>query len=194
MRVNGLAPPELYQVHPLGKSPVVTALGRTVAESSVITDFLIRHYQPSFEASSDDEDERLAVQYWATMAEGSLMGPLTMKLVFTTVKTTTPWLVRPIARAISDKVDSSYLMPTLKAQFDFIESHLQSQKAKGSDFFVSSHLTAADFMMSFPIEGACQRIPDLTGPNTRAYIQRMHDRPAYKRALEKGGEYAYSKM
>ena len=194
MRVKGLAPPELLQVHPLGKSPVITDRGRTIAESGVIVDYLIQHYGPSMAASATDEDERLAVAYWSQMAEGSLMGPLVMLRVFNTVKEKAPWYVRPVAKGISDNVDALYLTPTLTALFAYIETQLQAQKAKGSDFFVTNHLTAADFMMLFPLEAASQRAPSTMGEATKAWVRRMHARPAYKQGLEKGGEYAFASL
>ena len=191
---GGLAPPELIAVHPLGKSPVVTDGGRTLAESGVIVDYLIEHFGPQLRPSASDEDERLSVAYWSQMAEGSLMCPLVMRRVFGAVKTAAPWYVRPVARGISDKVDSLYLEPTLRAQFAFIEAHLQKQRAAGSDFFVSQHLTAADFMMLFPLEAALSRASPLVGEETQRYVHAMHARPAYQRAVDKGGEYAFAKM
>ena len=194
LRVKGLAPPELLQVHPLGKSPVITDHGRTIAESGVIVDYLIQHYGPQLAASSTDEDERLAVAYWSQMAEGSLMGPLVITRVFSTIKTDAPWYVRPIVQRISDAVDSNYLTPTLTSLFNFIEAQLQQQKANGSDFFVTHHLTSADIMLLFPLEAAVSRAPKTMGEATKAWVHRMHQRDAYKRGLEKGGEYAFAKM
>ena len=95
---GGLAPPELFDVHPLGKSPVISDGGRVVAESEVIVDYLIRHYGPALSPSPTDEDEQLSVAYWSAMAEGSVMGPLVMLRVFHTVETKSPWLVRPSRR------------------------------------------------------------------------------------------------
>ena len=189
-----LAPPELLAVHPLGKSPVITDDGRTVAESGAIVDYIIERYG-SDRMTASDYDERLAVNYWSHAAEGSFMPPLVMLQVFKAVREKTPWGVRIIASAITNAVETSFLNPTLTKLFELSESQLKANRAKGSGFFVGSHLTAADFMMLFPLEAvASGRGAVKLGSETKGWVDRMHARDAYKRALQKGGEYAYAKM
>ena len=191
-----LAPPELLAVHPLGKSPVITDNGRTVAESGAIVDYIIELYGAD-RFTVNEFDERLSANYWSHFAEGSVMPPLTMLQVFKAVREKTPWGVRFIAAAITHAVETSYINPTVQKQFDYIEQTLKANRAKGSDFFVGRHLTAADFMMLFPLEAVAAAGGRGAGPTlgseTKQWVGRMHARDAYKRALQKGGEYAYAK-
>ena len=191
---SGLAPAELLAVHPLGKSPVITDSGRTVAESGCIVDYLLETYGGGrFDART--YDDRLAVKYWSHMSEGSLMPPLVMLKVFAGVREKAPWLVRPVASGIANAVESAFINPTVQHLFDFIERHVKQQRANKSDFFVGEGLTAADFMMLFPLEAAKVGRGSLPlGEETKVWVDRMHARDAYKMALQKGGEYAYAKM
>ena len=112
-----------------------------------------------------------------------------------TIREKTPWAVRFVATGITNAVETSFINPTLHKLIDYIEAHLVAQRASGSDFFVGTHLTAADFMMLFPLEGAkAGRGTVPLGSETVQWVERMQARDAYKRALQKGGEYAYAKM
>ncbi|KAL0478986.1 glutathione S-transferase [Acrasis kona] len=185
-RVNGVAPPELKQVHPLGKSPVITDGDTVIAESAVIIEYLINKFgkfQPP-----QDEALRNQYNYWMHYAEGSLMTPLVVKLIMSTIQHQAPWYVRPISNGIVGSVDNNYLKPTLDSHFDFVESSLANAK----EWFVGDELTGADFQMSFPLEASASRVDLSNRPSISAYIQRIHNRPAYKRALEKGGPYNYA--
>ena len=187
----GLAPSELLAVHPLGKSPVITDNGRTIAESGAIVDYILDRYGASRFAVTD-YDERLSVNYYVHAAEGSFMPPLVMLQIFKAVREKTPWLVRPVATAITNAVESSYLNATLQHLFELVEQQLKANRAKGFDFIVGGHLTAADFMMLFPLEGAKYGRLSM-GSETSQWVERVHARDAYKRALQKGGEYSYAK-
>jgi len=187
-RVQGLAPKELKKVHPLGKSPIITDGGKTIIESAVIIDYLIAKYgkgrfDPKNEAGKDLNS------FWTHFSEGSLMCPLVITQVFNTVETQSPWIIRPIAKAISGQVQNGFTKPTINAQWEYVESELQKT---GGEFMIGDNLTASDFMMLFPVETATQR-SDIIGSKTKAWLQRVHSRPAYRKALEKGGEYAYAK-
>lgn len=181
-----LAPPELRAVHPLGKSPVITDDGLTIAESGAILEYLLERYGEGRLAPAAGTPERLRFRYWMHFAEGSAMPPLLMKLVFDRVESSPmPFFVKPIARAIAQKVKSSFIMPNLKAQRDFMESELTKSK-----WFAGDEFSAADVQMSFPIEAAAARGGlDDTYLNLQGYLQRIHARPAYVRALERGGKY-----
>jgi glutathione S-transferase len=177
-----LAPPELRRIHPLGKSPIVTDGERTLAESGPILDYLVdRHGQGRLRPAAGT-DARLRYDYWLHYAEGSAMSPLLMSLVFTTVKKKAPWPVRPIAKAIADKVFQGFIHPQLKTHFDWIESELGK-----STWFAGDELTAADIQMSYPIEAHQTRGEPASRPNTAAWLERVHARPAYKKAIEIGG-------
>jgi glutathione S-transferase len=119
-------------------------------------------------------------------AEGSAMPPMLMSLVFSKVRSApAPFFVRPIARAIADKVMADFVGPQLRLHVDYMEGELAR-----ADWFAGDRFSAADIQMSFPLEAAQARgaVTD-AHPRLRAFLARIHDRPAYRRALEKGGPY-----
>jgi len=181
-----LAPPELRAVHPLGKSPVITDGAVTVAESGAIVEYLVDRYGNGRLVPPAGTPERLRYTYWLHYAEGSAMPPLLMKLVFDRVETAPmPFFVKPIARGIAGKVKSTFIEPQLKLHFDYLESELGK-----ATWFAGEEMTGADVQMSFPIEAAAARGSGTSGrPRLAAFLQRIHARPAYQRALAKGGPY-----
>lgn len=113
------------------------------------------------------------------------MTPLLLTLVFNKIETSpAPFFIKPILKAVSAKVKSSFINPNLKGIFDFIEAELTK-----SEWFAGSEFSAADIQMSFPIEAAASRGAEHLGPKSQAYLKKIHARPAYKKALERGGEY-----
>ena len=183
-----LAPPELRAVHPLGKSPVVTEDDVTLAETGAIVEWVIERYGLGRLAPPPGSAERLRWTYWLHYSEGSAMPPLLLKLVFGRLPMSSPALLRPIVNAIAGKAQSSFIDPNLKAHFDYWEAELGK-----SEWFAGSEFTAADVMMSFPVEAAADRAGALNGrPRLAAFLQKIHARPAYRRALERGGPYAYA--
>jgi len=180
-----LAPPALKAVHPLGKSPVITDGDVTVAESGAIIEYIVDRYGKGRMVPAPGTPERLRYTYWMHYAEGSLMPLLVMKLVLSRVPQAVPFLVRPVARAIVGGVESLYLAPNLKLQLDYLEAELGT-----SEWFAGKDLTAADVQMSFPIEAAAARgEAGIMRPRLAMFLQKIHARPAYRRALEKGGPY-----
>jgi len=181
-----LAPPELRAVHPLGKSPVVTDEGRTVAESGAIIEYLVERYGNGRLIPPPGTPERLRYAYWMHYAEGSAMPPLLMKLVFDRVETAPmPFFVRPFARAIAGQVKRTFIAPQIALHLDYMEGEIAK-----SPWFAGNDLTAADIQMSFPLEAAAARGGlDTSRPKLMAFLERVHAMPAYKRALEKGGPY-----
>jgi glutathione S-transferase len=184
-----LAPPALRDVHPLGKSPVITDGDITVAESGAILEYLVEKYDDGSLAPPIGTPERLRWRYWMHFAEGSAMPPLLLKLVFDKVgKSPMPFFAKPIARAISAKVQAMIVEPNLKRQWDFMESELTHHK-----WFAGGEFSAADIQMSFPIEAAAQRGGlDASRPKLMSFLKRIHARPAYKRALKTGGPYSFA--
>ena len=184
-----LAPATLRKVHPLGKSPVVTDGDTTVAESGAIVEYLVERHGDGRLAPAPGTPERLRYTYWLHFAEGTAMPPLLMKLVFDKVATSPmPFFARPIARGISAKVISTFVQPNLKRQFDFMESELAARV-----WFAGDEFSAADVQMSFPLEAAAQRGGlDKRWPRLKAFVGRIHARPAYVRALERGGPYSFA--
>ena len=181
-----LAPPALRAVHPLGKSPVVTDDGTTVAESGAIIEYLVDRYGNGRLVPPAGTPERLRYTYWLHYAEGSAMPPLLLKLVFDRLEIAPmPFFIKPIARAISGRAKSSFIEPQIELHLDYLESELGK-----STWFAGNELTAADVQMSFPLEAAAARAGLAAGrPKLTAFLERIHARPAYQRALAKGGPY-----
>lgn len=183
---TSLAPESLRKIHPLGKSPVITDGNATVAESGAIVEYLLDQYGNGRLRPAVGTPERLRFTYWLHYAEGSAMTPLLLNLIFSRVaRAPAPFFVRPIARAIADKVKQSFITPQIKLHLDYMEGELQK-----SAWFAGEEFSAADIQMSFPLEAAATRGGlDTTRPKLWDYLQRIHARPAYQRALEKGGPY-----
>jgi len=186
-RKTSLAPPELKAVHPLGKSPVITDDDLVVAETGAIIEYVLDKYGKGRLAPPVGSPERLRYTYWMHAAEGTVMPLLVMALIFGRIETDTPWFLRPIAKVISSQVRSAYLGPNLEANLANIEAEL----GRGT-WFAGDEFTAADVQMSFPLEAAATRIEmGSKYPKIEAFLARIHQRPAYKTALAKGGPYAY---
>jgi glutathione S-transferase len=184
-----LAPPELRAVHPLGKAPVVTTDdGETLVESGAIVERLLEKYGEGRMLPKAGTPERLRHTFWLHYAEGSMMPPLLLSLVFNRVRTAPmPFFVKPIARGIADEVTKTFIAPQLKTHLDFIEAELGK-----SAWFAGEELTGADIMMSFPLEAAASRGGLGDRPKLAAFVARVHARPAYAKALERGGKYDYA--
>jgi glutathione S-transferase len=187
-----LAPPELLQVHPLGKSPVITDDANTLAESGAIIEYLLARFGPGNQGRLKPEPgtpEALRFTYWLHFAEGSAMPPLLLKLIFDRLpKSPMPFFVKPIAKGISAKVLKLMVEPNLKRQLDFMEAELGR-----SEWFAGSEFSAADIQMSFPVEASAQRAGlDASRPKLMGWLKRIHARPAYQRALQRGGPYDFA--
>lgn len=179
-----LAPAELKAVHPLGKSPVITDGDTVVAESGAIIGYLIERYGNGRLIPAAGTPERLRYDYWMHYAEGSIMPLLVMGLIMSFIPKRSPALIRPIARGIVESVNKGYLGPNLKTHLAFIESELGK-----STWFAGEELSGADIQMSFALEAAAVRSPASDHPRSAAFLKRIHARPGYQRALEKGGPY-----
>jgi glutathione S-transferase len=185
-----LAPPELTQVHPLGKSPVITDNGITVAESGAIIEYLLETYGAGRLVPKAGSEEARRFRYWLHFAEGSAMPPLLLKLIFDRIGSGQgmPFFAKPIAKGIAAKVKGLMVEPNLKRQLDFMESELTK-----SEWFAGDEFSAADIQMSFPVEAAAQRAGlDASRPKLTAFLKKIHARPAYRRALERGGPYSFA--
>ncbi|QUS37552.1 glutathione S-transferase [Tardiphaga alba] len=186
---NMLAPKELRAIHPLGKSPVITDNGNTVAESGAIVEYLVKTYGNGRLIPPDNTPERLRYTYWLHYAEGSAMTPLLLKLIFGLLPKRAPLLIRPIVNAVSAKALATLVTPQLRQHMAFWESELGK-----SEWFAGNEFTAADIQMSFALEAASARGGLESGhPKAMAWLARIHARPAYQRALEIGGPYEIGK-
>jgi len=180
-----LAPSSLKKVHPLGKSPVITDGDLTVAESGAIVEYLVERYGKGRLAPAPGAPARRRYAYWLHYAEGSLMPLLVTKLIFARLPVLSPFFVRPVVRALVRNVNRGYLDPQLRQHLGFLEGELTKNA-----WFAGEEFSAADVQMSFPVEAAAARGPggpDL--PRLHAWLERIHARPAYQRALAKGGPY-----
>lgn len=181
-----LAPETLRRVHPLGKAPVIQDGETTLAETGAIIEYLVERYGGGRLIPAPGTPERLRYTYWLHYAEGSAMPPLLLRLVFDRVAAApAPFFVRPIARAIAHKVNSAFIEPQIKLHLDYLEAEIGK-----TGWFAGSEFTAADIQMSFPLEAAAARGGlDRGRPGLAGFLERIHARPAYKRALERGGDY-----
>jgi glutathione S-transferase len=181
-----LAPPELRMVHPLGKSPVITDGDLTLAESGAIVEYLADRYGAGKLAPAFGSAERVRYLYWLHFAEGTAQPPSLLKLLFERIKSKSPLLVRPIARAIADRALASYVLPNIQRNLDFMESELGKH-----EWFAGAQFSAADIQMSFPVEAYRARGGlDEKRPRLMRFLEKIHSRPAYRSAVERGGEYA----
>src|SRR4029077_11926920 len=183
-----LAPPALLAIHPLGKSPVLVDGTVTVAESGAVIEYLMDRYGAGRLIPAAGTSERLGYTYWLHYAEGSAMPPLLLKLVFDRVANApAPWPVSAIARRIAGTVQNSFIGPQLKRHLDYMEAELTAHP-----WFAGNEFTAADVQMSFPLEAAKSRAGlNASRPRLWDFLERIHAREAYKRALERGGPYSF---
>jgi glutathione S-transferase len=182
-----LAPPALRAVHPLGKSPVLVDGDVTVAETGAIVEYLVEKSGGRLRPEAGTP-ERRRWTYWMHFAEGSLMQQLLLDLILSSAPARAPEPMRAAAKVVTDGARQGYVAPNLKAMFDLVEAELGR-----SPWFAGEQFSAADVMMSFPLETAGARSGAFEGrPRLAAFVERIHARPAYRKALARGGPYAYA--
>ena len=183
------APASLRAIHPLGKSPVIVDGERTVAESGAILEYLVETYGKGRFVPAAGTPERQRYTYFMHYAEGSLRPILLLKLIFSRLPSRLPLLMRPVGRMIAAGADKALITPQLATHFAFLESELA-----GRDWFAGDTISAADVQMSFPLDAASARttLGDRF-PKLQGFLDRIHARPAYKRAIERGGAFALLK-
>ncbi len=183
---TGLAPPELLEVHPLGKAPVITDGKRTIAESGAIIEYLMYEYDDGRLRPQEGTEERLAYNYWLHYAEGTFAPLMILSLVLSRIEEAPmPFFLRPVSKGIAQKVRDAYLDTNVRRNLDFMEARLSESR-----WFCGNVFTAADVQMSFALEAAEVRT-NLAGeyPHLAAFLETIRARPAYLRALDKGGHY-----
>jgi glutathione S-transferase len=179
------APASLRQVHPLGKAPAVVDAGRTLAESGAILETLVERHGAGRLVPAAGTAERERYTHWMHYAEGSAMPALVLRLIFSQMpRQPMPALARPVVRALARNVVDTFVQPQIDQHLDYMESELSK-----ATWFAGADFTAADIQMSFPIEAAAAGGSVDGRPNLRAYLQRIRERPAYRRAVDKGGPY-----
>lgn len=177
-----IAPPELEQVHPLGKSPVITDGDKTIAESGLIIEYLVDKYGNGRFVPAQGSPEYWRCRYFMHYAEGSLMPFLLLRLITTRMRGA-PFLVRPIANKIADQLESIFVAPNLKRHVAFVDSELAK-----SPYFAGPELTIADIQMLSPMQAIEMRVPDPPA-RIRDWLARVRERPAFQRALERAGPH-----
>ena len=168
---SNLAPESLKQVHPLGKSPVITDGNRTVAESGAIVEYLVRKYGRDRMMPDEESPEFVSYLHWMHYAEGSAMLPVMLSL----------YVMRlgEAGKPLHPRIESE-----VQNHFGYMNEALGQR-----DFFVGDTLSGADIQLTFPLEAA-RSLGLLKGfENLGRYLDKMHERPAYKRGIERGGQY-----
>ncbi len=166
-----LAPPELYKIHPLGKSPVIKDDVLVMAESGAIVEYLVGKYANGSLSPPIGTSAHAKYLYWMHFAEASAMTQLILKLYFSRM----PAAQGPLVERVNGQI---------AAQLDYMESELGKQP-----FFAGEKFSAADIQMSFPIIAATARGGlDESRPHLMNYLATLQSRPAFHRANERGGE------
>ncbi|TNE91009.1 MAG: glutathione S-transferase [Deltaproteobacteria bacterium] len=175
------APPELEKAHPLGRAPVLEVDGRVLAESGAILEFLAdMHPALRPEAGTPEFQD---YRFWMHYAEGSLMPPLLVQLIMGQIRDAkVPFFLKPITRSIADNVDAKFTNDQLGRHVHFVD-----QQLAGHTYFVGNQFTAADIQMVYAVEAVLERSGIGGVDHLAAWHARVASRPAYKRALEKGG-------
>lgn len=184
---TSLAPAALKAIHPLGKSPVIEDGDIRVAETGAIIEYLLEVHGNGRLKPAAGTDAARRFTYWLHYAEGSAMTPLLLKLVFSQLPKRSPLLIRGVVKAVADRVQQSFIDPQIVSHINYWEAELGR-----SEWFAGDEFSAADIMMSFPLEAAGSRVPfGPDKPRIAAYLKAIHARPAWQRALERGGPYSY---
>jgi glutathione S-transferase len=181
------APAELRRVHPLGKSPVITLEdGSVVAESGAILETLVDLYGNGRLRPEPGTEAFRRYQFFMHYAEGSLMPPLLVRFIMARLRVAPlPFFVKPIAKGVASKIDSTFTNPELARHMEFLEGELE-----GRQWLAGDEPTAADVQMSFPLEALIARAGAVAShPRISTYVERIHARPAWQRARERGGPY-----
>lgn len=172
--VTNLAPPELLAVHPLGKSPVIEDDGKTIYESAAIVEYICERHGGAHLVPARGTDDHIRYLEFLHFAEGSAMTPILLNLY--------TGRLGEAAAPLRPRIDQQ-----LQSHFQYMEDQLRP-----SGWYVGDTLTGADIMLSFPAEAAVKMGYAADKPKLTAYVAAIHARPAYQKALEKGGPYAYA--
>lgn len=186
-----LAPESLKMVHPLGKAPVLVDGTNTLVESGAILEYLVEKYGDGKFRPALKTPESLRYTFWMHFAEGSAMTPLLLSLIFSRVASPPlplplKLMISPVAKMIAAKVNRMLISPNLIIHQKYMEAELSR-----TTWFAGEEFTAADVQMSFVVEASQARggLTKSSHPNLISFLERVHARPAYRRALEVGGPY-----
>ena len=183
-----LAPPELRAVHALGKSPVIVDGDTTVAETGAIVEYLVDRDGAGRFRPAAGTPQFLRYRYWLHFAEGSAQPQLLLKyhinrIVGSAATPAEQEAARVLLANLTTATDAN-----LRNNLDFMEAELQR-----GPWFAGDEFSAADVMMRFPVEVSAERAGlDASRPRLWAFLERIHARPAYRRARERGGPYRFA--
>ncbi|MFN3619826.1 glutathione S-transferase family protein [Sphingorhabdus sp.] len=172
--VTNLAPESLTNIHPLGKSPLIEDNGNVIFESGAIVEYVCERHGGSHLLPARGTDQHIRYLEFLHFAEGSAMTPILLNLYTARLGEA----AAPLHPRINQQLES---------HFAFMETSLDA-----TGWFVGDDLTGADIMMSFPAEAAVKMGRAANLPNLTAFVEKIHARPAFQTALEKGGPYAYA--
>lgn len=182
--VNTLAPEEYKKLHPIGTSPTITDGDMVLAETNAIVDYILDKHPDQTLRPNAGTDERTRYLFWLHATQGSFMPLLLESLIFKRMISKVPFFIRPVTKMVVGKVRETYLNPRLKRMLQYIEAELGK-----STWLAGDNLTAADIVMGYCLEVAEVRIGIEGYPKIQGFLKRMRDRPAYKTALEKNGDF-----
>lgn len=172
--VTNLAPEALLKIHPLGKSPMIEDAGNVVFESGAIVEYLCERHNGAHLVPPRGTDQHIRYLEWLHFAEGSAMTPILLNLYTARLGEA----AAPLHPRINEQLES---------HFQFMEDGLNA-----SGWFVGDTISGADIMLSFPAEAAVKMGRAANRPNLTKFVETIHGRPGFQRALEKGGPYAYA--
>lgn len=176
-----LAPKQMQDIHPMGKAPILVDGDKVLAESGFIIEYLLKTYDTDGEFKPTDDKAWEDYTFWLHFAESSMMPPLVMRLVMNAVATKSPLLVRPITKAIRQKVETLVIADNIKQSFDLLEAHLKDKE------WLAGAFSGADIQTYFAVKALESRGGLGERPNVIDWLLRCESRPAYKEAVQKGG-------
>ncbi|MBL4684447.1 MAG: glutathione S-transferase N-terminal domain-containing protein [Nannocystaceae bacterium] len=178
------APPELRKIHPLGRAPIMVIDGEVLAESGAIIEHCVETFDDGKLAPKSGTADARRYRYWMHFAEGSMMAPLLVRLIFDKIKSAPlPFFIKPIASGIVKKVETNYTKPEIDNHLSFVESQLADR-----DFFAGDAFSSADIQMSYPVQAALSRgRSEVSTKNLTAWVARIRERPGYLAADARGG-------
>ena len=184
---NLRAPAELKAVDPLGKAPILQENGLTLTETGAIVEYIVETHARGRLTPEPGSPSYWQCRHFMHHAEGTAMPPLFLKLVTIEMPKRAPFFARGILKSAMATLDRALVAPEIAANLDHWERALQT-----SGWFSGADFSVADVMMSFPVEAGASRVDYSRHPAVKDFLARIHARPAYKAALEKGGPYAYA--
>lgn len=182
-KVTMLAPPSLKKIHPLGKAPTLSDGDKVIVESGAIIEYILENHGEGKLAPQKEDPSYEDFRFYMHYSEGSVMPLMVMSLVFSKLgESPAPLPIRPIGKIISLAVHAKFISPQIDLHLKFL-----NDQVKGKKWFLGEDFSAADIQMSFPLEAGEKRAKLKKYPHLYDLLQRMRERPAYQRAIEKGG-------